>query len=266
MIENYFFFRIVKKLKIACVEYINTFPFIYGLENSSIKDHLSIYLETPSKCKERFQAGDVDIALVPVAGLTELVNFSQFSDYCIGCKGAVKTVSIFSNANIASIDRIYLDSDSLTSAQLVKYLMKHYWRRTVEYVNCNVKNLQITDREAVLMIGDKAFDSYKTYSYQYDLGEYWYRATNLPFVFAVWLAQNDISSEVKTMLNEAFSIGIQQLNKVIETYQTQFPDKNLEEYYSKYISYDLDSSKRQAQNMFLESVKSRQSRGRLSAI
>lgn len=42
-----------KKIRISAVSYINTFPFIQGLENSEISEQIELNLDYPSALKEK---------------------------------------------------------------------------------------------------------------------------------------------------------------------------------------------------------------------
>ena len=159
------------------VGYYNTFPFLYGLKQN---DSYNLILDIPSKCMDYFDRGEADIALVPVAALLERTDYEIVTDYCIGCIGAVRTVSLFSNDDLEDITKIYLDKDSRTSQLLVKTLCENSWNILPSFEECNVRNLnskELNSNEAVLMIGDKVFELEDSYKYNYDLGVEWQKLT-----------------------------------------------------------------------------------------
>jgi chorismate dehydratase len=55
------------KYIISLVSYLNTKPFLYGLENAAIKEKLDLQLDIPSVGGKKILNGSVDIGLVPVA-------------------------------------------------------------------------------------------------------------------------------------------------------------------------------------------------------
>jgi predicted solute-binding protein len=50
-----------------------------------------------------------------------------------------------------------------------------------------------------------------------DLGEAWYRLTNLPFIYAFWVSKDrDNLKELSLLLNESKNWGINNLEKIIQ--------------------------------------------------
>ena len=77
--------------KITAVSYLNTIPFVYGLQHAdSLRADLS--LAPPAECARRYMEEEADIALLPAAVVPELRETTIITDYCIGAVGAVRTV------------------------------------------------------------------------------------------------------------------------------------------------------------------------------
>ena len=89
-------------MKVCSVSYLNSIPFVFGLENKSIGVDLS--LDIPSRCAEKLQQDEVDLALVPVAIIPSLESPSIVSPFCISSDGAVQTVCLFSEVPLDQID------------------------------------------------------------------------------------------------------------------------------------------------------------------
>ena len=112
------------KIRISAISYLNSIPFVYGLEKkfNTITDKLS--LDIPSECSNKLLDNQVDLGLVPVTIIPQL-NFSEIiSPYCIGANGSVETVCLFSQVPLNEIEEIQLDFHSKTSVQLVQLLSK----------------------------------------------------------------------------------------------------------------------------------------------
>ena len=106
--------------RIATVSYLNTIPFVYGIQHEgSLRAEL--LLSPPSECAANFISGKADIALVPSAVVPTLVDAEIITNYCIGSSGPVRTVVLAGNAPIGMARRVFLDSHSLTSVQLAKF-------------------------------------------------------------------------------------------------------------------------------------------------
>ncbi|MFZ9263466.1 MAG: MqnA/MqnD/SBP family protein, partial [Chitinophagaceae bacterium] len=55
-----------RKIRIGAVSYLNTKPFIYGLENGPIKDQIELTLDYPANLVKLLKEDKIDIGLVPV--------------------------------------------------------------------------------------------------------------------------------------------------------------------------------------------------------
>lgn len=234
------------------VGYYNTLPFLFGLKQN--KD-FNLILDVPSKCIEYYSNGEADIALVPVATLLGRSDFNIITDFCIGCNGSVRTVCLFSNTEITSVKKIYLDKDSRTSQNLVKILCDRHWKIKPQFVECEVRGLgaeNLTQGDAVLMIGDKVFGKEEEFEYSFDLGIEWKKLTGLPFAFAVWIAKKEVDQSIVEKLNYTISIGLDNLELVLEKYSDLVGEIDLEEYFSEYIDFSFDDDKKKALELFFE--------------
>ena len=117
---------------------MNTFPFIYGLNNSDIINQLDLQLDIPADCAQKLLENKVDIGLVPVAIIPQLNEHYIISDYCIGAKGKVNTVLLLSDVPLNEIEEIQLDYQSKTSVNLVQVLSKEFWNISPKWVNASV--------------------------------------------------------------------------------------------------------------------------------
>ncbi|HNF48735.1 MAG TPA: hypothetical protein PLF48_05095, partial [Chitinophagales bacterium] len=110
--------------KLSAVSYLNTKPFLYGLEHAAIADETEISLDPPAVTAEKLIHNEVDIALIPVAVLPLLKQPKIISPFCIGSNGKVATVCLFSDVPLEEIETILLDYQSRTSVQLVQILCR----------------------------------------------------------------------------------------------------------------------------------------------
>ena len=242
--------------KISAVEYLNTIPFIYGMNNSEISNQIELVLDFPSECARKLSENEVDIALVPVAILKKNSEFKIVSDFCIGSNGKVDTVCLYSEIPLEEIEEIYLDYQSQTSVELLRILCREYWKVSPKFKNSE-KGFEdkIEGRTAALIIGDRSFTANKKYKYVYDLPEIWKEMTGLPFVFACWISNKNIDKNFLSEFNSALKSGLSEIDKAVEIEKHNFPHcNNPNDYLNNKISYILDEEKRKGMKVFLSMI------------
>lgn len=244
-------------LKVSAVSYLNTKPFLKGLQKTGLLFDLALSLEIPSKTADKLLHGLVDLALVPVGILPQLPHYHLVSDYCIGTLGAVKTVCLYSQVPLEEINTVVLDYHSQTSVRLVQILLKHHWHKKVQFVGGQVGfENQIRDTTAAVIIGDRTIGLEHRFRYVYDLGEAWHDFTQLPFVFATWVSIQTLPTAFVDDLNRSFAIGMEHIDEIVEQYEANYPsDFDIKQYLTHSISYTFDAPKRQALALFLEYIK-----------
>jgi len=238
------------RVRLACVEYYNTLPFLHGLSLlESDAWEVDLALAPPSECSTLYLNDSVDIALIPVGALDRVDDYRMLESYCIGCDGAVDTVAILSQVPIETVQDLHLDPQSNTSNRLVQVLCKEYWQISPRY-HSHSKDY---NQESILAIGDKVFDLESNYQYKYDLGTAWKSFTGLPFVFAVWIAKPTVSQSVTDTLNLAFRDGMNQPEQWIPEHLKAESD-NLMTYLTENIVFPFDDSMREALNLFQQKL------------
>ena len=123
------------KINVSAVSYTNTKPFVYGLTHSPVAALINLSLDIPATCADKLLNNEVDLGLVPVATILRMPHYELVSDYCIGAVGAVNSVFLFSNKPIEEIQSVCFDTQSRTSNLLAQVLMKHLWKKEVNWLN-----------------------------------------------------------------------------------------------------------------------------------
>jgi chorismate dehydratase len=238
----------VNKIKVSAVSYTNTKPFIYGIENSSIREQISLSLDIPSDCAAKLIDNQVDIGLIPVAAIPFVPNATIIGSYCIGSVGAVNSVFILANVPIEEIQSVKLDPQSRTSNNLAKVLLKFYFKKEVEFVND-----QAAGADAIILIGDRTFGRKDEFGYAYDMGEEWMKFTGLPFVYAAWVANKEISTAFVEGFDRALKFGLDHRKELLKTL-SQVPSFDLDDYLLNKLDFDLTADKRKALALFLSYI------------
>ena len=237
--------------RIAAVSYLNTIPFIYGIQHEG-NLRADLLLAPPAGCYENYVSGRADIALMPSAMVPSLTSTNIITDYCIGSSGKVRTVVLLSNVPIAQVRRIYLDAHSRTSVQLCGYLAANLWRIQPEwYALDDYSQVAFAEKEdAFLLIGDKVFDHEGLFNYSYDLSEEWNRATGMPFAFAVWVARKGTSYEQIDALQRALTFGVESIWEAVVEHGFDQKHYNAYEYLTQNIDFVFNAEKHSALQKF----------------
>ncbi len=248
----------MSQYRVSAVSYLNTLPFIYGLKQHDFLKKIKLSLDNPAVCAEKLFTDQADIGLIPVAVIPQLRNARIISDYCIGAKGKVKSVLLYSTVPLEQIKMIWLDNQSRTSVKLIRILAQNYWQITPGWDKAppGFEKKRLEKGEAGVIIGDRAFPITEKYPYIYDLSEEWENYTGLPFVFAAWTANKKIDMDFLKEFNDALKYGMMHLKESVNSYSDyHYLDKtSLLSYLKNNISFSLDEQKQKGMNRFFEEL------------
>ena len=234
-------------MKVSEISYVNTLPFLYGLQHSRVMDQVILSLDVPRLFSHKLILHEAELGIVPVATLLDLPDAEIISDYCIGATGAVNSVFIFSEKPIHEIDTLRLDEQSRTSNGLAQILLRHYWKREV-----TIRTDGTAD--AYVEIGDRTFGKQQSHPYQYDLAMYWQKFTGLPFAFAAWVANKPLPESFIQLFNEALAYGLAHREEIVRQLPSRL-DFDYHQYLMEHIDYQYDERKKQAVALYLKLMK-----------
>ncbi|MFI5132598.1 MAG: menaquinone biosynthetic enzyme MqnA/MqnD family protein, partial [Chitinophagales bacterium] len=239
------------KIRVGIVNYLNTKPLIYGLQKEPVNKMIELIGAYPAKLAHMLMDDEIDIGLIPVAAIPLLPFYHIVGNYCIGTEGEIASVCLFSEVPMHEIKKVYLDYQSLSSVNLLKWLMKESWGIDPEIIQASddTYRQQIKGTTAGLVIGDRALEQRKVSTFIYDLGSEWRSITGLPFVFAAWVSTRPLPDEFIKIFDKANSLGIEHLDEIINN--TPFELYDLKKYFTLHLSYRLDSRKREGMQRFL---------------
>ncbi|HUN67082.1 MAG TPA: aminofutalosine synthase MqnE [Bacteroidota bacterium] len=193
---------------IGKIPYLNSVPFYHEMEKRRFRI-LPIVPRRMGVLQERAQMA---------AGLFSLMDFFRHEDhlrmlpYGIASRDQVKSVMLFSKEGWRGLEgkTIGITDDTATSVRLLEVLLEHKYhvRAPLERMHAGVNDLSPYD--AVLLIGDEALNRNKFglpgFELVFDLAKEWYDWQKLPFVFAVWAVNKQLSAAKQ----EEFGIMIEQ--------------------------------------------------------
>jgi len=240
-------------VRITAVSYYNTLPFIYGISHSGLLSGYELCLDVPSECARKIIAHEADIGLIPTGALPGISDYKLVSNLCIGADKDVKSVLLLSNTELKTIKTIYLDTDSLTSVNLVRILAQHYWKIIPQWKSLTELKDKLAPDEGMVLIGDKTFGLKLKYPFCYDLAGEWIKFTGLPFVFAAWIARKPLSIEFSESFQAALSWGVEHReDSFLIAEKLHITKPELISYLKNDISYPMDEAKLKGMKMFLK--------------
>ena len=241
----------MSKIKVGIVGYLNTRPLIYGLKLEPIASHIELIEDNPAQLAEMLKNNEIDLGLIPIAAIAELKESYLSGDYCIGTEGEAASVCLFSEVPLEQIEKVFLDYQSRTSVELLKWIMHEYWGIRPEIVVAKDEDYrkEIKGTTAGLVIGDRAFEQRKLSTFFYDLGAEWKKITGQPFVFAVWISNKKLPEDFIKLFNEANAIGLKHIDEIVASHSFDLYD--LKKYYTLHMNYLLDETKKKSMKYFL---------------
>ena len=252
--------RVPGPRRLSVVRYLNTAPLIWGLERGPQRRRYQLSFTVPATCAEDLGSGRADIGILPVFAYQTIPGLKVIPHIAITSQRKVESVLLVSRGPARRAKRVALDASSRTSAALVKILFARHWGRSPDYVEAAPDlAAMLSEADAALVIGDPAlrFSLHAPGTQRldaenlhvYDLGEEWWRLTNLPFVFAFWAvrAESVGSADEKHTLVRDFcrsrDEGLEHLDEIAHeaAAKLQLPGGQLERYLRYSIDYRLDA-------------------------
>ncbi len=255
------------QLKIGKIPYLNLFPIYHLLQTRCDCSKYRFIEGVPSALNQMLREGKIDIS--PSSSIEYIRNphlYELIEGHSISCSGCIDSILLFSKKPIEELhgSKIYVTSQSETSIALLKIVLNRFYKVD--------SHLVVTDRpessngDAFFLIGDEALKTNKKFSegsksfLVYDLGEIWAEHTELPFVFALWIARKEIyqDSSKKELLERfirdlddaknAFKNGVLTIGQSASICDFM-SEMELISYWNK-ISYDLNPTHKSALELF----------------
>jgi chorismate dehydratase len=241
------------RVRVGAVSYLNTRPLIWRLEE--LAPQAELVLDYPSKLADALAAGTLDVALIPSLEFFQDPTYTIVSDACIGCRGPVMSVKLFSRVPLDAIRRLALDEGSRTSIALVQILLDERFgiRPQLEPLPLGA-SVRDTQADAVLLIGDRAIHAPGgPFAAVWDLGEQWRLWSGLPFVFAMWVARAGVDLQgVDAALSEARDQGVRHLEQIasVEAAPLGLTERECLVYLRDNLHFYLGSDEQQGLELF----------------
>lgn len=199
-------------MRVGRIPYINCYPVYGAIDRGIIPLGADIIDGVPTALNAQMAAGTLDVSVISaVEYARDASRYLLLPDLAISCDGPVRSVMLFSKRPASELTgrRVLVSKSSMTSVALLELLFENVWDAKPTFVPADAELTDVArfagdDHDARLVIGDAALLLGATlqeqgrrdelldrvgYRYAYDLGAEWKSWTELPFVFAVWVAQ-----------------------------------------------------------------------------
>lgn len=187
---------------VGCVPYVNAIPLVIAFDEE--RAPVRVVYDVPSKLPALLEAGEAEAILVSSVDALRVPRRRMVGGVCIGTRGAVKSVRVFSKVAPEQIRTLALDASSMTSNRLAQIVLREtYGVRPEVTTQPPALDPMLEEADACVLIGDIGMVAQGEGLTVLDLGEEWFRLTGLPFVWAAWIGTDRLSAELAEHLRAA---------------------------------------------------------------
>ncbi len=239
-------------MRLGSVPFVNAVPLVAKFK---AEGGAELEFRWPSKLPELLNAGIVDAILCSSFDALSVPGRTAAAGVCIGSRGAADSVRLFSKVPFSEIGSLCLDASSMTSNALAQIILREQCgvEPAVVLADPDLEPM-LALADAAVLIGDKGMCADGFGLHVLDLGKAWVALTGLPFVWALWIGRDDLSSETVFELQSALDWFDGHQSAVIAAAQDQsgWPHELTERYLIETMNYrltrlDLDGLQRFAE-------------------
>src|ERR1700732_4135957 len=86
--------KILKKLRISVVEFLNTAPLVWGFTDGPLAGKYDLSFTVASRCAEALRGGDADIAIIPSIEYQRMEGMVALPGVAIAAKREVRSLLV----------------------------------------------------------------------------------------------------------------------------------------------------------------------------
>jgi chorismate dehydratase len=241
-------------VRIASVPFVNAQPLTWGFLRGPYQGLFKVSVAAPSRIADLLRSGKADVGLIPSIEYLGLPGVEFLPQICIASKRRVRSVFLASRAPLEDLRSVALDSNSRTSAVLLKIILAHRGLRDVTYAQKAASLPEmLRECDAALLIGDAALAADMEGLHVYDLAAEWFAITGLPFVFALWAVRPGVvlPDGVRPFV-ESRRIGMASIPEVavLAGERLGLPPETIESYLRTNIHFYLGSEEQRGLELF----------------
>lgn len=241
---------------VGCVPYVNAIPLVEMFEEMGPASPVKVIYRVPSELPALLDSGEAHAILVSSVDALRVPDRRMAEGVCIGSRGPVKSVRLFSKKPIAEIETLALDASSMTSNRLARLLVKEQFGVDPQTVTLppNLETM-LQQADACVLIGDIGMMSDGTGLHVLDLGQAWRQLTDKPFVWAGWIGNEGLHPELvwwlqraaacagNAMDGEPYFIWKNRESMVARAMeQASWPEEVAKDYFENVMAYRMDAT------------------------
>jgi chorismate dehydratase len=261
------------KLRISIVEFLNTAPLVWGFTDGPLMGRYDLSFAVPSQCAEDLRAGRADVGIIPAIEYQRMENVVALPGMAVAAKQEVRSILVISKVPVEMARTFALDTNSRSSAGLVRLLCQRHWNIAPEFIDMAPDpNEMLARADAALIIGDPALrlrlkldaleakvpggtdcccgggeDEHPVAGVEsffiYDVAQQWREMTGLPCVLAIWVARRGaVTPEIVADFQASREYGLARIGEIAEgaALKLDLQPRDLERYLSENIDFSLD--------------------------
>ena len=244
------------KLRVEAVSYLNSAPLFWGMLHGPQRDEVDLSFAIPSRCSDHVEQGSADVGLVPLAEIARQ-QLEIVPGLGICCRGAVRSILLFSHVAWRDIRTLAADLSSRTSVQLARFILRERYGIEPRMSACEpVLEQMLSGSDAALIIGDPALrlrpDQLPFESL--DLGAEWLSLTGLPMVFAAWAGKPGLRvDEIERLTRASYDFGRTRMAEIVNRAPAEHGVEIslADRYLREHIQYELGAAEQEAMRTFL---------------
>lgn len=198
------------RIRIGRIDYTNVWPVFHHFDPNGLACRPELVYGMPAELNRKLQGGEIDVAAISsfAYGL-HADDYLLLPDLSVSALGRVQSLILFLKSPMERVRNgtIALTTTSATTVNLLKIVMKKFFRGDPEYVMAEPDlDRMLETADAALLIGDHAIRAtWRDHGYQaLDLGELWRVWTGQWMTFAVWAVRRDAASRHPEAIAEIY--------------------------------------------------------------
>lgn len=230
-------------IRIGSVPYLNSRVLVHGLQPSTPR--YSLEFDLPSVLARKLREGELDIALASSIEYFRNPGYQMLPSISISAHREMWSIQLFHRTSLRKARRFGLDPASETTNALLQIILHEKLQLGIELVPLKPDEDPAAreDLDGFLKIGDACLTFAPPPGYlALDLAAEWHQFTNLPFVFAVWMARKGVDLHgVNKDLFMAKNEGLRSTEAIAaaEAPRLGLPFERAKTYVSQIVKYDL---------------------------